>query len=183
MPYTQNIIILLFASLFVVGLWYTDKEIKNVHANIKIIQNMLKIVLSNQNSLLKDHDNSLNGFNQINDYIPYSSETPIEDTTELHTIVEENENELSPANYITESVETHEKTDEVVNIKSINDPEKLSEEEEIEQCDKTEDIDNNIENTSKEEPMPIESELQNEVSQSPVQKKKRQYRKKASITV
>ena len=65
----QNIVTLLISSLFIVGLWYIDKEMKNMQANIKIVQNMLKMVLSNQNTML--HNNS----NQIHEYIPYKSET------------------------------------------------------------------------------------------------------------
>lgn len=45
----QSLIVLLIASMVVVAMWYADREVKTLHANIKIIQNMLKIVLSNQN--------------------------------------------------------------------------------------------------------------------------------------
>ena len=37
----QSIIVLLVASFFVVAVWYLDREVKNIHANIKIIQNAM----------------------------------------------------------------------------------------------------------------------------------------------
>lgn len=46
----QSMVILMAASFFVVVIWYIDKELKSVHANIKIIQNMLKTVIANQNN-------------------------------------------------------------------------------------------------------------------------------------
>ena len=45
----QSLIVLLISSMVVITMWYADREVKALHANIKIIQNMLKVVISNQN--------------------------------------------------------------------------------------------------------------------------------------
>ena len=202
MPYTQNIVIILFASLFVVGLWYTDKEIKNIQANIKIIQNMLKIVLSNQNSLLKEH-NSYNSYNQTHDYIPYSNTVvQPESITPLQTIIEENEekkiyyestelsNELiESANESTEL--SNEQPTELSNEQSTE----LSNEQPTESINELPELTEPIESANEpielsNEPIELSNELPeltepvesaNDISEVP--RKKRQYRKKAAITV
>ena len=69
----QNIVALVFASIVVLSMWYFDKETKNIHANIKIIQNMLKVVISNQQQHLNLQNSHTPGFLQEEQrqYIPY----------------------------------------------------------------------------------------------------------------
>ena len=72
----QSVVVVIIASLIITVFWYVDKEMKALHANIKIIQNMLKVVIANQgasppvNTFPKSqlpHDES------IDTYIPYNS--------------------------------------------------------------------------------------------------------------
>lgn len=197
MPYTQNIIIILFASLFVVGLWYTDKEIKNIQANIKIIQNMLKVVLSNQNSLLKEH-NPIDTYNQMNDYIPYPTETviqPPESVMQLHSIAEIDEND--DKNILTdvcdgdnkqifESINSHEIITEVTNESILNN-ESVSIDEQLVTNDElpvfTDDPEPEPETIDVTETTDKQTMSDSVVPSDTAPKKKRQYRKKVNITV
>ena len=91
----QNIIALVFASIVVLSMWYFDKETKNIHANIKIIQNMLKVVISNQQEQLNLHHNNVDSQHSFQEeqrqYIPYDvpNNEIIDDETE-HNIEPEN---------------------------------------------------------------------------------------------
>ena len=93
----QNIIALVFASIVVLSMWYFDKETKNIHANIKIIQNMLKVVISNQQQQLNLHENVVDPPNNFQEeqrqYIPYDvPNNEIIDNESEHDIESENVN-------------------------------------------------------------------------------------------
>ena len=66
----QSIIVLLVASFFVVAVWYLDREVKNIHTNIKIIQNMLKTVIANQNNSIYQDTQDLHAVNIVKKIIP-----------------------------------------------------------------------------------------------------------------
>ena len=90
----QNIIALVFASIVVLSMWYFDKETKNLHANIKIIQNMLKVVISNQQQQLNLHQNDIDPHNfqeEQRQYIPY--DVPNNEITD-----DETEHNIEPVN-------------------------------------------------------------------------------------
>ena len=90
----QNIIALVFASIVVLSMWYFDKETKNLHANIKIIQNMLKVVISNQQQQLNLHQNDIDPHNfqeEQRQYIPY-------DVTNNEITDDETEHNIEPEN-------------------------------------------------------------------------------------
>ena len=92
----QNMILLLFTSIIIIVTWYIDKELSALHANIKIIQNMLKVTLSNQNIMISEQsvneccvrgDTGIyNKFNECNQAMQTIIEEEIESIT----------NELAP---------------------------------------------------------------------------------------
>ena len=97
----QSMVVLCVASFFVVVIWYIDKELKSVHTNIKIIQNMLKTIISNQNFLNEQPYKNDN-------YIPYEENTLENNNKDEYKSGIENVQELIPNKVIKNTVIEHE---------------------------------------------------------------------------
>ena len=97
----QSMIVLCIASFFVVIVWYIDKEIKGLFTNIKIIQNMLKTVITNQN------------ITPTHSYIPFFDKKNDNGSESLEVQTSENTEGVVSSEEILEEVPTEEILKEV----------------------------------------------------------------------